>query len=106
MPDEPYIGTDEGHDRQTLIMLQSSIRNRWKIPDAMKEIGPKIAAKIAVEGRTERDRLRAVEVLAAFDRDNITALIQMDKIERLDENKATENVSGRIEIVYVNKHED
>ena len=104
--DQPYIGTDRGHDRETLLMLQRAVRNRWNVPDEMKAKAPALAAKIAVEGATERERLRALEVLAAFDRDNIAALVNLDKVERLEADKNTENVSGRIEIVYVNKHED
>lgn len=104
MNDQPYIGTDEGHHRETLRMLHAAVKNRWKVPDAMKEIGPKVAAKIAVEGKTERERLRAVEVLAAFDRDNIAALLHLDKIERLDTEQPTER--QKIEVVYIDRIDD
>ena len=53
--DQPYIGTDRGHDRETLLMLQRAVRNRWNVPDEMKAKAPALAAKIAVEGATERE---------------------------------------------------
>jgi hypothetical protein len=58
----------------------------------MREAAPKIASRIAVEGGTDREKLRAIEVLAAMDRDNINALAMLDKIERLDGGEATERI--------------
>jgi hypothetical protein len=92
VPVARQIDRDRGHDRQTMRMLAQAVRNRWPIPQAMREAAPKIASRIAVEGATDREKLRAIEVLAAMDRDNINALAMLDKIERLDGGEATERI--------------
>ncbi len=74
-------------------LIAVAVRNRWQIPDEMREKAPKIAADIATKGATEREKLRAMEVLAAMDRDNISALEKLDKLERLDAGESTENVT-------------
>jgi len=86
------IDRDDGHDRETMRMLITAVRNRWDIPEGMKNAVGKIAARIALEGRTDRERLRAVELLAALDRDNIDALIACIKTQRLDSGQATERI--------------
>jgi hypothetical protein len=86
------IDRDRGHDRQTMRMLAQAVRNQWPIPQAMRDAAPKIASRIAVEGNTDREKLRAVEVLTAMHRDNINALAMLDKIERLDGGEATERI--------------
>jgi hypothetical protein len=83
---------DPRHARETMQLLKRAVRNRWPIPDQMREVAPKIAARIAVEGKTDRERLRAIELLASLDRDNIAALATLDKIERLDGGEATERI--------------
>jgi hypothetical protein len=100
MKDSPD-NIDRGHSRETLRMLAQAVRNRWEIPEGMRSIAPKVAAKILIEGNN-RERLRALEVLAALDRDNINALVAMDKLERLDTpDGVTEK--QRIEVVYVDR---
>lgn len=73
-------------------MMLRAMKEGWQIPDGMLEACPKIASKIALESKTEREKLRAIEVLAAMRRDNIAALQAIDKVERLDSGKATERV--------------
>ena len=92
VPVARQIDRDRGHDRETMRMLRQAVRNRWPIPPTMREAAPKIASRIAVEGATDRERLRAIEVLTAMDRDNINALAMLDKVERLDGGEATERI--------------
>jgi hypothetical protein len=83
---------ERGHERDTLRMLVQAVRNRWPIPDDLRQAAPMIARRIALQGATDRERLRAIELLAALDRDNIAALAALDKIERLDGGEATERI--------------
>lgn len=92
VPVERQIDGDRGHDRETLRMLAKAVRNRWPIPDDIRKAAPLIAKRIALTGRTDREQLRAIELLATLDRDNIAALAMLDKVERLDGGEATERI--------------
>ena len=76
----------------TLAMIESAVRNRWAIPEAVKENAAKIAAKVALEGKSDRDKLRAIQVLAALDRDNVDALGRLWDRQRTHEGKASQQV--------------
>ena len=52
----------------------------------------KIAAKVALEGKSDRDKLRAIQVLAALDRDNVDALGRLWDRQRTHEGKASQQV--------------
>jgi hypothetical protein len=88
--DEPDL--THHHERATMQMLARAVRERWDIPQGMRSRAGQIAAKLAFEGRTDRERLRAIELLAALDRDNIAALVALDKVERLESGQATERI--------------
>lgn len=90
--DTPALVVERGHERQTLRMLTRAVRSRWPIPDDIRQGAPLIARRIALTGRTDREKLRAIELLAALDRDNIAALAALDKVERLDGGEATERI--------------
>jgi hypothetical protein len=92
VPVARQIDADRGHDRETLRMLARAVRNRWPIPDDIRAAAPLIAKRIALTGNNDRERLRAIELLAALDRDNIAALVALDKVERLDGGEATERI--------------
>jgi len=81
-----------GSVRSTMQLLAQAVKNRWVIPPEMRDAAGKLARHIAVHGKTDRDRLRAVELLAALDRDNIAALLALDKVERLEGGNATERI--------------
>lgn len=86
------IHSETGHERQTLQMITQAVRSRWPIPEDIRAAAPLIARKIALNGKSDRERLRAIELLAALDRDNINALAILDKIERLEGGEATERI--------------
>lgn len=88
----PFADRDPKRDRETLRMLTAAVRNRWPIPEAMRSELPELAARIALNGPSDRDRLRALELLAALDRDNIAALVALDRVERLEGGEATERI--------------
>ena len=81
-----------GHERETLRMIQHAVKNRWVIPDAVRDAAPKIATQIMLNSKNDRERMRAIELLATLDRDNIAALVAVDKLERLDGGHATERI--------------
>ena len=92
VPVARQIDADRGHDRQTMRMLIRAVRERWDIPAEMRLKAPEIATRIATGDGTDREKLRAIELLAALDRDNINALATLDKIERLEGGEATERI--------------
>lgn len=80
------------HKRETLQIIRRAVTNGWNIPEAYYEALPKVAAQIATNG-TDRDKLRAVEVLRAMNKDNLDAAMALEKLERDD------NVQEKTEIV-------
>lgn len=80
-------------DRGAVRILREFVRRKWPIPDAVIDAAPKVVARVLTdETSTKRDKLRAAEVLAALQRDNLSAILALDKVERLDGGDATENV--------------
>jgi len=88
----PFADRDPKRDRETLRMLATAVRNRWPIPEAMRKELPELASRIALNAESDRDRLRALELLAALDRDNIAALVALDRVERLDGGDVTDRI--------------
>ena len=83
-----------GRVRESLRVIQRAVVNGWKIPDDWLKTLPQVAATIAADpNRTDRDRLRALEVLRGMAGDSVQAAIALDKIERLDNGDPTERVS-------------
>lgn len=80
----------------TMKMIEAAVRRQWGIPDVVKENAAKIAAKIALEGRSDRDKLRAIQVLAALERDNIETLGELWSKQRTTEGKH----NGKIAIAF------
>lgn len=75
-------------------MIERAVRKGWKIPEDWTDKLPEVAARIAADpGKHDRDRLRALELIATLLRDNVSAAVALDKINRLDQGKATENVA-------------
>jgi hypothetical protein len=74
-------------------MIRQAVLNNWDIPDEWKAVLPKICLKmVADESRGDRERLRAIEILRAMQRDNLEAAQALDRIERLDEGRATDRI--------------
>ena len=79
--------------RQSLAMIKSAVVNGWDIPDKWKQALPSLCLKMALDdSRGDRERLRAIEILRAMQRDNLDAAQALDKVERLDQGQATERV--------------
>lgn len=78
--------------RGDLRMLEQAIRNGWKIPQIAYEALPKLVIEIALNGRSERERLAAVRTLTTMHKDNVDTFSVADRSVRLDEGKATERI--------------
>lgn len=78
------------HERAGLRLVRRAIHGRWAVPDELLESLPRVVTGMVANAKTDRERLRAVEVLVAMQRDNMAALQAADKIERLDDGNPTE----------------
>lgn len=85
--------------RSSLKIIRQAVNNNWQIPDEWKGVLPKICLKmVADESKGDRERLRAIEILRAMNRDNLEAAQVLDRVERLDQGQATERIElGPIE---------
>lgn len=84
---------EQGHERAGLRLIRRAIHGRWDIPDVLLEQLPKHVTSLLVNARTDREKLRAAEVIVSMNRDNMNALVQADRIERLDSGQATDRVA-------------
>lgn len=84
-----------GRSRESLRLIQRAVRNGWKIDPKWLEAVPKETMRIMLSSKDERNRLRAAELMQAIHRDATNAAISLDKIERLDDGRATEHVAGQ-----------
>ena len=86
-------GQGDTPDRTSLAMIRQAVANNWDIPDAWKAALPAMCAKIASDkNKGDRERLRAIEILRAMQRDNLDAAQVLDRVERLDEGRATDRI--------------
>ena len=92
-------GQGAAPSRAALATIRRAVSNDWDIPDAWKAAPPAMCAKIASdESKGDRERLRAIEILRAMQRDNLDAAQVLDRVERLDEGRATDRIElGPIE---------
>lgn len=81
---------EKRHERAGLRLVRRAIHGRWAVPDELLASLPRVVTGMVANARTDRERLRAVEVLVAMQRDNMAALQAADKIERLDDGSPTE----------------
>jgi|TARA_R110000824_G_scaffold1991_4_gene9716 hypothetical protein len=86
-------------DRESLRIIKQAVTSGWDIPPEWKDSLPNLCMGIACdELRGDRERLRAIEILRAMQRDNLDAAQVLDKVERLDVGQATERIElGPIE---------
>lgn len=80
------------HVRAGLLLIERAIRGGWAIPPHVMRTLPAVVTGIAESTESERERLRAVEVLLAMDRANQDALQAADRCERLDGGGVTDRV--------------
>lgn len=104
MPDdrpEPARGKGDTHDLVArrdktahLSALERAVYGGWDIPASAAQVAPVFLIDVINDANMDtRTRVRAVEVLAALSRDRVDATVQLDRIYRLDQGSATENVA-------------
>lgn len=78
----PDLLADNGHDRADLRLIRRAVTRGWAIPDEMFTRLPEVCREIALdENRSERHRLRAIELMMAMWHDRVTAAIELAKLE-------------------------
>lgn len=79
--DRSILPTSDGHhDRADMAMVWHAVKAGWKIPDDWKATLPQVAAKIAADpSKSDRDRLRALELLEKLDGSNFAKLLEAVK---------------------------
>lgn len=75
---------DDHHRRENLNMIRRAVKGRWSVSQHAKTDAPAIVENIMRTDVDPRVQIKAAEVLAMMDRDNISALIEMDERERLE----------------------
>lgn len=87
---------DQKLERADLALLERSIRQGWAIPDGVREALPRVVREIMDNpDSSDRDRLRAAEIMSGLNKDNREALIELIKTRRLIGGQSTENVTFR-----------
>ena len=81
---------DPHHQRESMRIITMAVNKGWNIPEQWMDKLPAIAAKIATGSGSDRDRLRALEVLKSMAKDRFDAACELNKIERLDKHQPTE----------------
>jgi len=89
---QPAGIVEEKHERAGLRLIRRAIEGRWQVPDELLSSLPRVVVGMVANARTDRERLRAVEILVAMSRDNLAALQAADRLERLDEGQPTDNI--------------
>lgn len=76
-----------------LRLYRMAIRRRWKIPDRILEQLPDEAERLMRETDDDRVKLGAMNTIMAMHTHNQQMDLAEDKLDRLDNNQATENVA-------------
>ena len=94
VPDEAALRAQRWEQRQHLRALEQAVYHGWKIPEEAATVLPREVYAIAADpNASPRDRIRATELIAALRKADIEAAVQLDRIYRLDQGSATENVA-------------
>ena len=88
----PVTIVEDRHERAGLRLIRRAIEGRWQVPDELLASLPRVVVGMVANSRTDRERLRAVEILVAMNRDNLASLQTADRLERLDEGQPTDNI--------------
>jgi len=89
-------GTDAERVADTkahLSIIARAVYQGWELPEeASKRLPADLQAIVEDPSTSTRDRIRALECLAALRKDRVDAAIQLDRIKRLDAGTATDRV--------------
>ena len=92
---------DPHHRRNDLAMLRSAVARGFDVPpDAVRRVGE--WAFSTMNDDTEGDgrvRAQAAKLLLELAKHNLNVVVELDKIDRLDDGKPTENQAVQVEFV-------
>ena len=92
---------DEHHKRGDLAMLRAAVARGFDVPpEAVKRVGE--WAFRAMNDDTEEDgrvRAQAAKLLLELAKHNLNVLVELDKLNRLDDGAPTENQVVKVEFV-------
>lgn len=89
--------SDPHHARETLKMAAQYVRAGRPISDEIRAECVKTAETIMRgEGKTDRDRLRAIEYLSALDAKYAEYLLDLWKAQRVEAGESTENIAHAV----------
>lgn len=90
-PDSGLLA-DPHHQGMDAKLLKRALRERWPIPE---KIRPRIVERlvdIVDQSPDDGDAIKAASVLRSMDSDNLAAVIEANKNERLDTGKPTQAI--------------
>lgn len=80
-------------NKRYLSILQDAVYGGWELPpESSRRLPSDLQAIVDDPNTSTRDRIRALECLAALRKDRLDALMQLDKVTRLDAGQATDRV--------------
>jgi len=83
---------DPHHAGMDAKLIRRALRERWPIPDKVR---PRIVDRlvtIATDSLDDGDAIKAAGVLRSMDADNLAAVIEANKNQRLDDGKPTQAI--------------
>ena len=96
---------DPGRPRRAVNLIHRAVSEGWGVKDEDRAILPSMLSDIARDADQDiRTRVKAIDTLRMMAKDNVDAAVALDKVERLEDPEcATEKVSKRVEVVFVNR---
>ncbi len=92
----PGYLTSPGDDHRAIgrnvRLARKAVKQRWPIPPEAKKEMVDLAIYWAKGADNGRDFARAASILTTMSRDNLDAIVQLDRMERLEAGQTTENI--------------
>lgn len=83
-------------------LVERAITNGWAIKDEWKAHLPAVLATMAADPkRGDKSRRMAIQLLRQMEQDNVNALLEADRMERLDSGRATEHVANSVRVIQI-----
>lgn len=84
---------DPAETKRHLTVIRQAVFNGWDLPnEASRRLPADLQAIVDDPMTSTRDRIRALECLAALRKDRFDAAVQLDRIQRLEDGSVTDRV--------------
>ena len=103
------VAADPHRIESDAIMVRMALRRGWDVPDAAKKVLPARfaeAASQALEVGNIDAAVKCGDLVRRFEADNVTKFVAVDKADRLDQDKPTENYTHRQSTITVEESTD